>query len=126
MSSRVKATPVTQAKASPIQDVPVSGLVNIATRLREMAQVQPYTLAVAGPSGRDRAGRTRHTHWTFRQLDRESDSCARFLERDGVRRGMRTVLMIKPSLEFFALTFGLLKVGAVPVLVDPGMGIRNL
>src|SRR5207249_948280 len=30
------------------------------------------------------------------------------------------------SLEFFALTFALFKVGAVPVLVDPGMGVRNL
>jgi acyl-CoA synthetase (AMP-forming)/AMP-acid ligase II len=41
-------------------------------------------------------------------------------------RGVRTVLMVKPSLEFFALTFGLFKAGAIPVLIDPGMGIKNL
>src|SRR5262249_24056228 len=41
-------------------------------------------------------------------------------------RGVRTVLMVKPSLEFFALTFALFKIGAVPVFVDPGMGIRHL
>jgi acyl-CoA synthetase (AMP-forming)/AMP-acid ligase II len=34
--------------------------------------------------------------------------------------------MVNPSLEFFALTFALFKIGAVPVLVDPGMGVRNL
>ena len=34
--------------------------------------------------------------------------------------------MVNPSLEFFALTFALFKLGAVPVLVDPGMGVRHL
>jgi len=34
--------------------------------------------------------------------------------------------MVRPSIDFFALTFALFKVGAVPVLIDPGMGIRNL
>src|SRR4051812_18155583 len=91
-----------------------------------MAQLQPHALAVACPAGRDRAGRARHTHWTFRQLDRESDAAARGLERHGIGRGVRTVLMVRPSLEFFALTFALFKAGAVPVLVDPGAGVRNL
>ena len=34
--------------------------------------------------------------------------------------------MVRPGLSFFALTFGLFKAGAVPVLVDPGLGIKNL
>jgi acyl-CoA synthetase (AMP-forming)/AMP-acid ligase II len=34
--------------------------------------------------------------------------------------------MATPSLEFFTLTFALFKAGAVPVLIDPGMGTRNL
>jgi len=34
--------------------------------------------------------------------------------------------MVKPSLEFFALTFAIFKAGAVPVLIDPGIGIKNL
>ena len=51
---------------------------------------------------------------------------ARGFERIGIRRGTRTVLMVTPSLEFFALTFALFKVGAVIVLIDPGMGTKNL
>src|SRR5689334_14616888 len=39
---------------------------------------------------------------------------------------MRTVLMVPPSLKFFALTFALFKLGAVLVLIDPGMGVRHL
>ena len=59
-------------------------------------------------------------------LDQRSDEIAVGLRRFGLKRGMRTVLMVKPSLEFFALTFALFKVGAVPVLIDPGMGVKNL
>ena len=44
----------------------------------------------------------------------------------GICPGMRTVLMVKPCLDFFALTFALFKLGATPVLIDPGMGIKNL
>jgi acyl-CoA synthetase (AMP-forming)/AMP-acid ligase II len=100
--------------------------VNIAAHLPEMAQSRPYAPAVVCPAGRDREGRARYTHWTFRQLDRHSDRMAHGLQRDGITRGTRTVVMVPPSLEFFALTFALFKVGAVPVLIDPGMGIKNL
>ena len=41
-------------------------------------------------------------------------------------RGMRVVVMVPPSLEFYTLTFALFKLGAVVVLIDPGMGVRNL
>ena len=34
--------------------------------------------------------------------------------------------MVRPSLEFIALTFALFKVGAVIVLIDPGMGRTNI
>src|SRR6185369_11011715 len=55
-----------------------------------------------------------------------SDRIARGLIQTGIRSGVRTVLMVTPSPEFFALTFALFKVGAVPVLIDPGLGIKNL
>jgi acyl-coenzyme A synthetase/AMP-(fatty) acid ligase len=34
--------------------------------------------------------------------------------------------MVKPSLELFALTLALFKLGAVPVMVDPGIGVRRM
>jgi len=105
----------------------VGGLVtNVAAALTETARVRPYVTAVACPAGRDRAGRSAYTHWTFRELDRQSDVLARGLTDVGIGRGVRTALMVKPGLEFFALTFALFKAGAVPILIDPGMGIRNL
>ena len=88
------------------------------SHLPRMAKLQPDTTAIIFPKGNQRL--------TFQELDRLSDRICHGLIRAGISRGVRTVLMVTPSPEFFALTFALFKVGAVPVLVDPGMGIKNL
>lgn len=109
---------------------------NVASWLPEMAALQPDHPAVIQPDGRERNGdpgmrtnpptRPRWKTLTARGLELESNRFARALERAGVRRGMRVVLMVTPSLEFFALTFALFKIGAVIVMVDPGIGVKNL
>lgn len=101
-------------------------LVNIAAYLPRMAAQQPHTLGVVFPETRDREGRVAYTHLTYGQLDRECDRYARALTEYGIRRGDRVVLMVKPSLAFFGLTFALFKMGTIPVFVDPGMGVKNL
>jgi acyl-CoA synthetase (AMP-forming)/AMP-acid ligase II len=101
-------------------------MVNVASLLREMARNQPYTRAVVCPLRQNRDRGMAYAHLTFRQLDRESDCLAYGLLRHGIKRGTRTILMVKPSLDFFALTFALFKVGAVPVVVDPGMGMKGM
>lgn len=100
--------------------------VNIATHLKEMASKQPQQTAVMLPSGRGSDGKTAYTSLTYRQLDDLSDRLAEKLVATGAGRGIRTVLMVPPSLEFFALTFALFKAGAVSVFVDPGMGVKNI
>jgi acyl-CoA synthetase (AMP-forming)/AMP-acid ligase II len=105
-------------------NTPSSG--NIAAHLPAMAAARPQALAIVQPRGRDRQGRLRYRHYTFRELDAETDRLAAGLERIGIGRGMRTVLMTPPSLDFYALTFALFKAGAVVVLIDPGMGLKRL
>lgn len=105
---------------------PEPSITNIAAHLPRMAQLRPHAQAVVFPQGRDSAGRVAYTHYTFAQLDTESDRIAQGLQAIGINRGMRTVLMVQPSLDFFALTFAIFKLGAIPVLVDPGMGVKNL
>jgi acyl-CoA synthetase (AMP-forming)/AMP-acid ligase II len=100
----------------------VSGVVvNVATHLADLAARQPDRAAIIHP-----AGRGEYRHISFRDLHAESDGLAAGLEAVGVRRGVRAALMVPPGPDFFALTFALFKVGAVPVLIDPGMGVRNL
>ena len=81
--------------------------VNVACHLPTLARRQPHRLAVVCPCGRDARDRVRYTHLTYRQLDEESDRIAHGLTAVGVERGLRTVLMVKPSLEFYSLTFAL-------------------
>lgn len=95
-----------------------SSMVNIAAHLPRMAQLQPDTTAIIFPKGNQRL--------TFQELDRLSDRVCHGLTTHGISTGTRTVLMVTPSPEFFSLTFALFKVGAIPVLVDPGLGIKNL
>jgi acyl-CoA synthetase (AMP-forming)/AMP-acid ligase II len=101
-------------------------LVNIASYLNQAAITRPYKRAVVYPAGRDKNGRVAYTHLTFLQLDQESDCLAHGLIAAGVKRGTRTILMVRPSIDFFALVFAIFKTGAVPVIVDPGMGIKRM
>lgn len=96
--------------------------INIAQTLRQSAVKWPRQRAVVVPAGRNSSGRVKYSHLTFEQLDQESDRLARGLRDLGVAPGTRIVLMVRPSLEFIALTFALFKAGAVVVLIDPGMG----
>lgn len=103
-----------------------AGVCNIAAALPRMARLQPQALAVVAPAGHDREGKRSYARLTYQQLDEQSDVIARGLRSYGLSRGMRTVLMVKPGLEFFALTFALFKAGIVPVMIDPGLGIKQL
>ena len=103
-----------------------SDIVNVSAYLTRMAHTEPYRRAVVCPVGRDRSHRVAYSHLTFMQLEKEVDRLAYGLREAGLRRGTRTVLMVRPSLEFFALIFAIFKTGAVPVVVDPGMGIRRM
>ena len=99
---------------------------NIAVHLSRMAIRQPHTMAVVVPDGRDRGGRVRYTHLTYGQLDQDSNRIAQGLKSFGIGRGTRAVVMVRPGLDFFSLVFALFKAGVVPVLIDPGIGLRNL
>jgi acyl-CoA synthetase (AMP-forming)/AMP-acid ligase II len=113
----------TMEKQPPQDSLPV---VNIAYRLKDTARRMPHKRAVVYPVGRDRYGRATYAHLTFEQLERESDVLAAGLAAMGIQRGTRTVLMVKPGIEFFVLIFAMFKCGAVPVVVDPGMGARRM
>ena len=95
---------------------------NIAAILPRMAAERGEQIAMRCPGGRGADGFAAYDQTlSYRELEDRSNAIAAGLRAYGVERGMRAVLMVRPSPEFFLLMFALFKLGAVPVLVDPGI-----
>ena len=63
---------------------------------------------------------------TFEELNRFADRYGAFCREQGIEPGQRVILMVRPSIDFIALTFALFRIGAPVILIDPGMGYKNL
>ncbi|MDE0959576.1 MAG: fatty acid CoA ligase family protein [Planctomycetota bacterium] len=92
----------------------------VARRLRQQAKDRPDQVAVWELDRQSWQPRT------FQELDQLVDRTCHALTRQGIKRGMNTVLMVPPGREFLACTFALLRIGAPIVMIDPGMGIPGL
>ncbi len=99
--------------------------VNIASHLVAMAERQPDVDALLSNPRRSGGGKIEYTHTTFKQLNDLSDRLMRGFRELGIGVGTRVALCVRPGVEFFAVTFALFKLGAIPVLIDPGIGLRN-
>jgi olefin beta-lactone synthetase len=63
---------------------------------------------------------------TFAEIDSLSNGYRHYFSQNGVRHGDIVILMVTPSADFICLTLALFKLGAPVVLIDPGMGFKNL
>jgi acyl-CoA synthetase (AMP-forming)/AMP-acid ligase II len=98
---------------------------NVASALSLQAGRQPNAIAIHYPqSGAFR--KHAYTSCTYSELNELSDCYARGLHEYGITPGTRTALMLTPGLDFFAVFFALFRAGAVPVLIDPGIGMKSL
>lgn len=95
---------------------------NIAAVLARMAAERGEQLALRCPGSRGHDGYARYDQTlSYQQFEQRSNAIAAGLRAIGFERGQRVVLMVRPSPEFFLLMFALFKLGAPPVLVDPGI-----
>ena len=97
---------------------------NVARHLRAAAERTPDLTATLSPLSVSPTGRVVHARCSFQQLDRESDAAARVFHAEGIARGTRTLLAVRPGHDLIVAMFGLLKLGAVPIAIDPGMGLK--
>jgi acyl-CoA synthetase (AMP-forming)/AMP-acid ligase II len=98
---------------------------NIAHRISAISKIYPDKKSVVF-SERQSDGSYRYPSYTFKEFEERSNQFAHRFGRQGIREGMRVLLFITPRLDFSVIVFSLFKIGAVPVLIDPGMGIKNL
>ncbi len=99
---------------------------NVGMRLSQVAAEMPDAMAVAVPGKRPATGVRPYRQVSFAQLEEDSNKLAAGFQAMGIPVGSRLVLAVPPSIEFVTLVFAMLKAGMVMVLVDPGMGRRNL
>ncbi len=105
----------------------MNSAINIAARLPALARERPDQIAIRCPGKPGPGGMARYdVTLDYRTLNARSDAMAAGLAAHGIGRGVRAVVMVRPSPEFFLLMFALFKNGAVPVLVDPGIDKRAL
>jgi acyl-CoA synthetase (AMP-forming)/AMP-acid ligase II len=98
----------------------------VARRLAAQAAQLGSRIAIAVPKNSKRRGKRLYSTVSFEELEADSNQIASALADWGVEPGMRIALLVPPSAEFISLVFALFKAGAVIVLIDPGMGRRNL
>lgn len=123
---------MTDTSASTISAPPLE--LNVADRLAEVAAALPEAIAVVCPGGsspnyrcvRHGDSGTYYSTITFAALDADATRLACGLLAWGVPPGSRLALMVRPGIEFVSLVFALLRAGMVMVLIDPGLGRRNL
>jgi len=90
---------------------------NIAALLDQIAEENSQAPAIIVPWKKQTL--------TFQELQEESGHLASGLHRRGIAKGDRVLLLVPFSIDFITLTFALFKIGAVPVLIDPGLGRKN-
>ena len=98
---------------------------NVAYFLAQQATAQPGATAVRAPIGREPNGEIRYAERNFHQLETEASAAARYFATQGIERGCRVLLMVRPGLDLIRIVFALFKMGAVPIVIDPGMGLRK-
>lgn len=98
---------------------------NIARHLWSLAAELPHQIAVYQPAGYcDQKNEVAYLPYTYRRLSEIASGYAAGFSKLGITAGDRVAVLVPPSLDFFAVTFALFRIGAVPVFIDPGMGIR--
>jgi olefin beta-lactone synthetase len=100
---------------------------NVARRLDNTAAERPDQVAIAVPIGSARRGLKRpYRSCRFAELAQRTTVLADGFRQLGMGPGQRIVLAVPFGDEFITLVFALLKAGVSLVLIDPGMGRRNL
>lgn len=97
---------------------------NVSEMFVAHAAKMPFQTAVVVPMGRDKGGRSVTVQLSFGQLNRLSDQYAHGLTSAGFKKGERVLLMLRPGIDLIAVALSLMKMGAIPVMIDPGMGLK--
>src|SRR5262244_3102283 len=93
---------------------------NIADELVTIAGLRPDAPAIILATRGKRGGPRQYESLTFRSFRERSELYAQGLREYGLQRGDTVLVLMKPMLDLVLVFSALWKIGAVPVVVDPG------
>ncbi|MEZ4319415.1 MAG: fatty acid CoA ligase family protein [Myxococcota bacterium] len=99
---------------------------NVASHVRRHAAERPDQPALLYPSASYTDASPAWDTLTYAQFESRSDAYARGFSQAGVVKGDRVLMLMKPRADLWVVLFALFKIGAVPVILDPGMGRKAL
>ncbi|MFO7725972.1 MAG: peptide synthase, partial [Oceanipulchritudo sp.] len=82
---------------------------NVARFLGQRAVERPDGHAVLAPLGREKNGDIRYEDLSFAGLHAQSEQVAHGMAQEGIRRGQRVLLMVKPGSDLIRCCFALFK-----------------
>jgi len=92
-----------------------SDIINVSEYLKINAEKYPDKPALLYPE-----------KVTYRELEEKVNNYSSGLYNSGIKVGTRTLVLVPAGTDFFVLIFSLLRIGAVPVMIDPGMGLKAM
>ena len=116
-SAPAPAAPAEEAPAAP-QDRP------LWSHLDALAASDETALIEMVPAGAARGSGPRRVSW--RLLSRRVEEIALGLRKHGVRPGDRVSLLVQPGADLTAVLYACVRIGAVVVVADAGLGVRGL
>lgn len=97
--------------------------VNVASYLAERAADSARVAAVRIPV--IKKGQISFEDTGFSELELIVSSLAGRMAGEGIRKGTRVLVLARPGLQLIAGVFAILQLGAIPVVIDPGMGLSG-
>ena len=93
---------------------------NILSLLAEKSEKHPNKIAFAFHQNKT----NEYDEISFSELDSKSSRVAIFLSNNGFTRGMKTLVLVRPSIEFIILIYGMFKLGVVPIF-PPNLNLKS-
>lgn len=96
---------------------------NVAAYLPSYADAHPDQVAICLPIQKSK--KVEYREISFASLAGSVERAAGLFAAKGVAKGDRVLVLAKPGESLITGAFALLHVGAVPVVIDPGMGMKS-
>jgi acyl-CoA synthetase (AMP-forming)/AMP-acid ligase II len=98
---------------------------NVTDLLRQHARDFPDLVGLKTIRDGSVTTNIRYQEKTFKELDALVDQTVRYLTCKSITPNMRVLLLLSSGVDLVIATFALLKMGAIPIVIDPGMGVRS-